>query len=370
MANWEVLEIEPTPARGKFRDELFDDPNWAAELKKDGDRRTGQFYWGVPDQGMTMYQIPKVYFAGRTVSKITGKLVEKGENVPHITRGQTAPNWGFDSALMERMLRLTGTVLDGECEVPEGFVLPDDDPEGNLVKYVQRVTGCNGEGAAQRALEKMGQDVEDGGVGGKLRWCVFDILYYMGRDLRHLPLAERRKWLIEAVGVLGNPYVYLVPHITEDKRGFLRNVLADGGEGVILKDLRAPRDDKAHLTWVKKKFELFADVIIIGFQPPKQFSKKVTGEVSETKFWKQGLIGAVEFGQYKDGVIWPCGTMAGMTDKLRQDLTDHQTQYMGRVVEVKANGREHKTMAFQHPRWKRLRDDKRPEDCIYNENES
>lgn len=369
MNNWSVLEIEPTAARGKFSEKLFDDPDYAAELKKDGDRRTGQFYWVVPENNPTV-QIPIVHFAGRTISKVTGKLVEKGANVPHITRGQTGPNWGYDSALMERMLRLTGTVLDGECEVPEGFKLPDDDPEGNLVKYVQRVTGCNGDGAVERALAKMGQDVADGGVGGKLRWCVFDILFYQHRDLRALPLSERRKWLLEAVTALNNPYIYPVPHVTENKRAFLDQVLADGGEGVILKKLSAPLDSKTHLTWVKRKFEMNADVFIIGFEPPEQFSTKVTGEVSETKFWKKGWIGAVQFGQYRDGIVWPCGTMSGMSDKLRQELTDNQAVYMNRVVELKANGRERKTMAFQHPRWVRLRDDKRPEDCVYNENES
>ena len=39
-------------------------------------------------------------------------------------------------------------------------------------------------------------------------------------------------------------------------------------------------------------------------------------------------------------------------DKLREEISKDPNSFLNRVVEVKANGREHKTMAFQHPRIK------------------
>lgn len=355
-ANWTPIELLPCPARGKFSDDLLDDPRYAAEVKEDGDRRTGQLYWEQLDHGL---QVPIMHYAGRRVSDITGRFVEKGENVPHITRGQAGPFWGYDSALMERMLKLTGTMFDGECILPAEFVVPDDDTEGGKSKYVTKVMGSKPDRA---------KDLQQPGtvINGLMRYSVFDLLFYCGRDLRELPLSERRKWLLEALSRLNNPYIFATPHVIEEKRAFLDKVLDAHGEGIILKRLDQPYD--RHLSWVKKKVELNADVVIMGFSPPEQFSKKVDGTVSETKLWKKGWIGAIQFGQYRDGILWPCGTASGMSDKLRAEMTAHP-EYAGRVVEIKANGRE-PTGAFRHPRFKHFRDDKRAEDCVYNPNES
>lgn len=356
MTNWNVIELMPCPARGKYAESYLDDPAYAAEVKEDGDRRTGQFYFEQLPHGL---QVPIVHFAGRRVSSVDGRLVEKGANVPHITRGQSMPGWGYDSALMERMLRLTGTMLDGECVLPAEFIVPEDDPDGGKSKYVTKVMGSKPE----RAI-----DLQQPGtiINGKMRWSVFDIIFYHGRDLRGLPLSERRKWLLEAVATLNNPYVVPTEHVVENKRAFLERVLDAKGEGIILKKLDQSYD--RHLTWIKKKVELNADVVIMGFEPPEQFSKKVTGETSETKFWKKGWIGAILFGQYRDGILWPCGTASGMSDKLREEMTNHP-EYVGRVVEIKANGRE-PTGAFRHPRFKMWRDDKKATDCVYNPDET
>lgn len=364
-ANWNIIELMPCPARGKYLDTLLDDPNYAAEVKEDGDRRTGQLYYVQGEHG---YQQPIIHYAGRRVSDITGRLVEKGANVPHITLGQTGPAWSYDSALMERMLKLTGTMFDGECVLPAEFVVPDDDKDGGKSKYVTRVMGSASDKAVRRQdISNEECPVENGGVGGKMRWSVFDLLFYRHRDMRGLPLSERRKWLLEAVSVLGNPYVHATEHVVENKRAFLERVLDAKGEGIILKKLDRPYDE--HLTWVKKKVEMNADVVILGFDPPEQFSKKVSGVVSETKFWTKGWVGAMQFGQYRDGLLWPCGTMSGMADKLRAELSATPQKFIGRVVEVKANGRE-ATGAFRHPRFKGWRDDKRAFECVYNPNES
>lgn len=355
--NWSVIEVHPCPARGKFLEALLDDPTYAAEVKEDGDRRTMQLYWTQGDHG---FQTPIGHFAGRRVSDVDGKLVEKGANVPHITRGQAGAYWTYDSALMERMLRLTGTMFDGECVLPAEFVVPEDDVDGGKSKYVTKVMGSKPE----RAIELQAPGTI---INGRMRYSVFDLLFYRHRDMRTLTLLERRKWLLEAVTALDNPFIIPTEHVVENKRAFLERVLNAHGEGIILKKLDRPYGE--HLTWVKKKVEMNADVVILGFDPPEQFSTKVSGEVSETKFWKKGWVGAIQFGQYRDGVLWPCGTASGMSDKLRAALSANPQSFIGRVVEIKANGRE-STGAFRHPRFKAWRDDKRAQDCVYNPNES
>ena len=42
-----LLQIEPQSARGTFNESMWDDPEWVAEEKYDGDRRIAQFVGAV-----------------------------------------------------------------------------------------------------------------------------------------------------------------------------------------------------------------------------------------------------------------------------------------------------------------------------------
>lgn len=140
------------------------------------------------------------------------------------------------------------------------------------------------------------------------------------------------------------------------------DIWARGGEGIILKHAGSTYTEEK--LWVKVKKEETEDVVIMGYDDAKAESTKVTGVTSVTKYAKKGWIGAVRFGQYRDGKLVDCGKCSGMDDKLREELSLNGGKYIGTVVEILANERE-ETGKFRHPRWVGFREDKNPKDCVW-----
>lgn len=317
MSNYKFQQLAPTPARGKFDPKLYNDENWYAEEKYDGDRRIAQFIDG------------RVRFTGRRISDVDGLYVEKTENLPHLNIYDT------DTVL-------EGTVLDGEIICPW---------EGARSKDVTSIMGSKPELAIKKQKER-----------GYLAYRVFDCLFLEGEDVRKAPLHVRRSYAATAVELWANKHVELARRVQKDKEGFVLEIWERGGEGVILKH----RDSKYHeeKLWVKVKKENTEDVVIIGYEDAKEESTKVSGKTSATKYHLKGWVGAVRFGQYVDGELVDCGKCSGMTDELREELSKNKKKYLGRVVEILANERE-PTGRFRHPRWVRFRDDKNPKECVW-----
>jgi len=348
------MQIQPCPARGKWDDSIFDDPNFYFEEKVDGDRRVGQ----VVERAFRL--------TGRTVSELDGLFVEKTDRVPHITMGydpetlhandEVSWSGSIDKALAKRMALLDGTILDGECVISQqqiDAIVASGERVGGLSKKCTSIMGSRPGAAVAKQMEL-----------GWMRWVIFDCLAYKGKDIRGLKQLERREYAIKAVAELGNPYITMAPAaFGKDKRKFLADIMAKPfGEGIIAKRVDALYGQEK--LWVKNKLTENHDCVIMGFDPPEEFSRKTSGIVSVTKLFQNGWIGAVQIGQYLDGKLTQMGTISGMDEPLRIDLTHNPDKYLGKVVQIECNGRE-PTLAFRHPRWDGLRDDKRPEECIY-----
>ena len=324
-----LLQIEPQSARGTFNESMWDDPEWVAEEKYDGDRRIAQFVGA------------KFYLTGRRKSVKDGLFIDKAANVPHI-----APS-------ARNMMMLQGRILDGEICLPLGYKLEHGEPAS---KYVTSIMGSKPEEATRKQKER-----------GWLRYVVFD-------EVGSGKQWERRNHAVLAVGVWHSPHVTLAHQPAFDKQPFYNRIIANGGEGVILKNTQALYGDDS--SWVKVKREATADVVIIGYKPPKATSVKrgdPSGAKTPTKLAAAGLIGAIEFGQYPAGRsrpedLKPCGFCSGMDDAARAMFTAHQKKYIGQVMEIKHNGRE-PTGKFRHPRFIRLRPDKDPRNCVYRKDE-
>src|SRR5688500_12706363 len=121
----------------------------------------------------------------------------------------------------------------------------------------------------QRAIAAL--PVHDVVLDGEMTWdrgsaChVFDILWLDGRDLRPLPLDERRARLAAV------PLPAPLRHVTEladDSRPWER-ACREGWEGVIAKRRDSPYEGRRSPHWLKMKCELTEDLVVGGFTDPQ-----------------------------------------------------------------------------------------------------
>jgi len=103
---------------------------------------------------------------------------------------------------------------------------------------------------------------------GHLVYYVFDLLHFDGRDLRALPLVERKELLR---GILGNEAnIRFSDHIADQGAAFFRAAVAKGLEGIIGKDGSSPyREGARSPTWVKVKTRRRQEAVIAGFTSPR-----------------------------------------------------------------------------------------------------
>ncbi len=346
--SWKFIQIDPMLAHGAYRDELLDDPDVLADVKHDGFRFIGQFCGDV------------VRFTTRRISKRTGKYQERTAQVPHLSGGAAALR--IPQGLVRIPKGLDGTVIDCEI-VPAKAHLAAVRAEGGAVsKAVGSIVGSDPVEAVRKQLER-----------GWLRLAVFDCLWFSGRDLRGDPLKHRREMLKAVLGAWGNPHAFLSPGVVTGKREFYDLVTSKGEEGVVLKRLSDPYDGKPS-RWVKRKEVWTADVVVTGVVAAKEMSvKKGDDEETATRYAKNGWIGGLSVGQYRNGklvqVSNPKRGVSGFADDLRAEISRNPKRFIGKVMQIKHNGRE-PTGRFRHPRYDCFRDDKAPRECVWRREET
>ena len=104
---------------------------------------------------------------------------------------------------------------------------------------------------------------------GELTWSgtayhVFDVLWLDGRDLRPLPLDERRAVL--ATLPLEPPLLRVVP---VDEPSPWERACREGWEGVIAKRRDSPYESRRSPHWLKMKCEASQELVVGGFTEPK-----------------------------------------------------------------------------------------------------
>lgn len=185
---------------------------------------------------------------------------------------------------------------------------------------------------------------------GKLTYVVFDILAFNGLDIRPLPLAERRLALEAVLENIEDDHIRVGLQVPAT-HAYHDALLEQGMEGTIVKDPTKPyASGKRGHGWTKFKATDEMDAVIMGFKP---------GENSFT-----GMVGALIFGQYKNGVLTERGRCSGMDMKMRKWFTDNQTAAKGTVISVAYMGIMGETL--RHPQYKRPRPDKNAEECVWS----
>ena len=112
-----------------------------------------------------------------------------------------------------------------------------------------------------------GRDRFGGGEGGQLFYYVFDVLFAGGRDVRSLPLEERRE-VLEGVLRWRDP-LRITEQVTGDGAALLADACRDGWEGLIAKRLVTPYVSTRSRDWLKLKCTRAQELVIGGFTAPR-----------------------------------------------------------------------------------------------------
>ena len=337
-----------------------DDGTWFAQLKKDG----ALYMYVKGEHG-------EDYLFGRTVSKKTGLLTEKGANVPHIINAfSELPN---------------GTILLGEVYYP-----------GKTSKDVTSIMGC----LPEKAIERQE------GTYGYIHYYVYDCLEYNGTSLLNYDNWTRYQVLCKIWDKfdLYHPYVFvksfleLAAVVETDIYPAIGTALAAGEEGMVVKKKTALYEPgKRPQTMLKAKQVDNIDAVIIGFKDP---AKEYTGKELETwefniqeedenrlqgtytwlkengyhpipvtKHYYYGWKNAIEIGAYdSQGQLKSIGTIAsGLTDFMREDMSLHPENYLHKVCEIQCMMKDNKEQTLRHGFFIRTREDKNETDCKLSE---
>ena len=311
------------------------------------------------------------YLFGRTVSVKNGLLTNKIDNVPHI-----------DSALS---CLPCGTVIVGEIYVP-----------GGTSKNVTSIMGCLPAEAIKR------QDKQ-----GKIKYYLHDMIFYNGEDMQSWGAEARYQKLVEAWNEFHLEqfdFLRLAESFDTGIEERLSQILAAGGEGIVLKKKDAPYSEGKRPAWATIKCKQM-DTIDLVCTRAIEATKEYTGKELETwPYWQErserdqngeytwlssegqyyedylhnphiyrpvtkpyfyGWKTAIGIGAYDDeGNLKEIGTVSsGLTDEMRAHLDD----YVGKVVALQCMSIDRKEKTLRHPIVKAWRDDKNAAECKLSE---
>lgn len=311
------------PARAVHNDKAIDkiaDEDVYAEEKLDGERLVIHF----KPNGDKFNRATT-----RRQSVKTGLLNEKTNNVPHLRS-----MWTED---------LAGTVIDGE-------VMPSTwGKEQGTLGALQSIMNSTYE----NAIEKQRQY-------GFVQYKMFDVIKFRGEWIGHLPLRKRLEYRQRVLSMINQVFpgqqFISVPrcvHGREMLKPTFEEIVANGGEGLVVKDLSKAYGDTN--SWLKMKKEETFDVFITGYEMSK------TGE----KY--AGLIGTLLVSVFNEkGEVVEVGKVIPGSDEERKQFTEDFESIRGKVLEIKAqeatrNGR------FRHGRILRWREDKGQKQCMLDQ---
>lgn len=303
---------------------ILHDPNWVGEEKLNGVR-------------MKLHITPTgIRIDGRRKSDKTYQYVERTENFPHIKN-------------CAALSKYVGMVLDAELLMLNSSIDTGSVITAGTMTSTTAVTNC----APNKAHQIQAKH-------GRAQLFVFDLIRgtdgkpatYDFRSRRHILL---KLWMLHGEE-LRQAGINLVDQ-TLSKELLCQKVLAAGGEGIMLKDIRAIyAEGKRAKTILKWKKIYTNDGFVSGYVPAE-----------EGKGW-EGLVGALEISAYdaQTGEARVIGSVQPGTLQFRRQISNSdgtlKQEYYGRVVEIRGNDWT-KNFRLFHCVLLCWRPDKNKEDC-------
>lgn len=314
------------------------------------------------------------YLFGRTVSKLSGILTEKSDNVPHLKEALNCLP--------------AGTILIGEIYVP-----------GGTSKDTVSIMGC------LPALAIKRQEKEP------IHYYVHDIIAYDTVNLIDSP-ADLRYKILAAIwkkhDLSQYSFLRLATRVDEDMEAEISRILKSGGEGAVLKKKDYPYTPGKRPAWstIKVKQMDSIDLICTGFcDATKEYTGK---ELATWEYWEErgeqsqdgeytwllsegrhyedylhnphiyrpvtkpyflGWKTAIRIGAYNDkGELVDLGTVSsGLTDDNKREMTENPDLWLGHVVALDCMQIDKEEHTLRHPVFKCKREDKDAKDCVISE---
>jgi bifunctional non-homologous end joining protein LigD len=136
--------------------------------------------------------------------------------------------------------------------------------DGEVVAFVGRTTSF------EKLQQRLGQRQPDAGLvrAVPVYYYLFDVMYADGRDVRHLPLRDRKKILREVITFAGP--LRFATHHNRDGEAYYVQACRWGWEGLIAKRADAPyRAGRGH-DWLKFKCLSGQEFVIGGYTDPQR----------------------------------------------------------------------------------------------------
>lgn len=139
---------------------------------------------------------------------------------------------------------------------------------------------------------------ELGAAQPQLVYQTIDLLWMDGRDLRPLPLIERKARLQRLIGDAPTSLVAFVGHIVGDGRDVLRMACRLGLEGIVSKRLESPYRRGRSRDWLKTKCAVSETLIVVGYTEDRD-----TGRIDGIHLGRAGDGGTIIYaGSVENGL--------------------------------------------------------------------
>ena len=204
---------------------------------------------------------------------------------------------------------------------------------------------------------------------------VFDILEWNNESIRTKDMEYRISSIQNIVCSHQFKYIRYVSSFKDNFDKLYKDVIARGGEGIVLKKINSIyKDGKRSSDWLKIKKEDTADCFIVGMMEGE-------GKYADT-------FGSLILAQYnKASTVKVICNCSGFTDQQRTDFFNmlikepwvetfpstkgeltHIIHKVAPKVVVEIEFMERlESGSVRHPRFIRIRTDKKPKDCVYND---
>ena len=355
---WQPMKYATAKSKDILKDAL-NDPRYGIELKLDG----ASYSWTKDEDG-------SVHLYGDKISKKTGEIIDKIDNVPHLKRFAEKYFPKCSQILVEITCKYNWT--EGKWE-----------PHSNS-KFVNSIMLSNPDKAVKRQNETE-----------PCHAYMFDMLYWDGESIYSKDCIDRYNtmkqlymaWVSENIA---EDWLECTTMYIDNKAELIAEWIANGEEGGVLKLLRSEgRLSAAHAvseigetarrpmhTSYKIKQCDTIDVIVMGFEFPEKEYKGKDPENAQYKdedgnpinrLYALGMINAFKIGllDKKTNEIVCIGTVAsGLNDEIRLNAATNPSAYLSRVIECACMSIDKENHSLRHPRFIRFREDKAAEQCL------